>query len=178
MVTSLSRVRRRKDGTEKRERLVRNVALYMDDWLLVGPDKARLKSAARKLSAYLRDELKVEVKPWKVSSIDDEPIDIVGFVFRRDMTTVRPSIFIRARRTVIRANRTGGPAHPRQAARIVSYWGYFKPTATRGFCEENGVHGLVRRSRGMVSERAKKEVSDGEGSQLRAAGRVHALPAG
>lgn len=164
MVTSLRRTRRSRNGSERSERLVSNVALYMDDWLLVGPDKARLKSAARKLSAYLRSDLHVEVKPWKVSSIDDEPIDMVGFVFRRDRTTVRPSIFLRARRTVIRANRTGGPAHPRQAARIVSYWGYFKPTATRRFCEENGVNRLVRRSRGVVSNLAKKEVSHGEGA--------------
>lgn len=121
----------KKERRGKGVKLVSHVLTYMDDWLLVGRDKRNLKMAMRMLEQYVRENLGLEFKPWKVSSIDGEPIDMVGFVFRRDRTTIRASIFVRARRAYIRAAREMRPS-VHLAGRCVSYWGYFKHSDSRG----------------------------------------------
>lgn len=167
----LFRVRKgRRGNPDKREKLVDHVLTYMDDWLFVGHDKANVKSAVRKVVKYLENELHVTVKPWKVCRIDDEPVDMVGFVFRRDRTTIRPGIFLRARRAVMRANRAKCIT-PHIAARIVSYWGYFKVTATRGFRDANRLGALMAQCRRVISASARMKGAMGneQGIQLGAA---------
>lgn len=153
----LSRTRRsRRGGGESREKLVDHVLTYMDDWIFVGHDKANLKSAVRKVQQYLETRLHATIKRWKVCRIDCEPVDMVGFVFRRDRTTVRASIFRRARRAVIRATRLRGLT-PHQAARLVAYWGYFKVTSCRGFRDRYGLGALVSSCRRTVAAGARRE---------------------
>jgi hypothetical protein len=153
----LSRIRKgRRGGEETREKLCSHVLTYMDDWLLVGRDKANLKSAARKIARHLSDTLHVEVKGWKVCSIDAEPVDMCGFVFRRGRTTIRAGIFRRARRAVLRARR-GGPLTPHIAARIVSYWGYFKVTSCRAFRDRTGLGALVAECCRVISACARRK---------------------
>lgn len=153
---SLSRVRKGRRGRPStREALVDHVLTYMDDWLVMGHDKANLKSAVRKIARYLRDVLHVTVKPWKVCRVDREPVDMCGFVFRRDRTTIRAGIFRRARRAILRANRTRCLT-PHIAARIVSYWGYFKVTACRSFRDRHGLGALVATCRRVISASARE----------------------
>lgn len=152
----LCRVRKGRRGRpDVRESLVEHVLTYMDDWILLGHDKANLKSAARKVARYLRDVLHLTIKPWKVCRVDCEPIDMCGYVFRRDYTTIRAGIFRRARRAVIRAKRKRGMT-PHIAARIVSYWGYFKVAACRRFRDNHNLGALVAECRRVISASAKK----------------------
>jgi len=154
----LDRTRRGRRGRpDRRERLCDHVLTYMDDWLVVGHDKSALKMAVRRIAKYLRDNLHLTIKPWKVCRIDSEPIDVCGFVFRRDRTTIRPGIFRRARRAVIRARRTRGMT-PHVAARIVSYWGYFKATDCRRFRDRHSLGALVAECRRVISACARMEV--------------------
>lgn len=161
----LSRTRKGRRGrADTRESLCDHVLTYMDDWLVMGHDKANLKSAVRKIAKYLRDVLHVTIKPWKVCRVDCEPVDMCGFVFRRDRTTIRPGIFRRARCAVLRANRKRGMT-PHIAARIVSYWGYFKVTACRRFRDTHALGALVATCRRVISAMAKIGESHGEGLQ-------------
>ena len=165
----LSRTRKGRRGrADVRESLCDHVLTYMDDWLVMGHDKANLKSAVRKIIKYLKDVLHVTVKPWKVCRIDCEPVDMCGFVFRRDRTTIRAGIFRRARRAVLRANRKRGMT-PHIAARIVSYWGYFKVTACRRFRDETKLGALVAECRRVISASARNGGFHEEDLQLGAA---------
>ena len=109
----------------KRIKLAPHILTYMDDWVFIGRSKSDVKSAVRQTIAYIENELHLTVKPWKVCKIDAEPVDMVGWVFRRDRTSVRAAIFIRARRSFMRAAKQA-VIKPRLAARCISYWGYFK----------------------------------------------------
>ena len=172
----LQRIRKgRRGNPDKHEKLVDHVLTYMDDWFVCGHDKANLKSAIRKLERYLRDELELTLKPWKVRRIDAEPVDMVGYVFRRDRTTIRPGIFLRARRAIMRARRAKCLT-PHLAARVISYWGYFKVTATRGFRDKHGLGALVAECCRVVSACARKG-QHGENVQLGGAGTHRVLPA-
>lgn len=153
----LYRVRKgRRGNPDKREKMLDHVLTYMDDWILIGHDKANLKSAVRKIAKYLKEVLGLTIKPWKVCHIDCEPVDMVGYIFRRDKTTIRAGIFIRARRAIQRANRSRCIT-PHIAARIVSYWGYFKVTATRTFRDANRLGALVAECCRVISACARKE---------------------
>lgn len=162
----LSRERRsRRTGEVSRQKLVDHVLTYMDDWIFVARDKANLKSAVRKVERYLSKVLSATIKPWKVRRIDCEPVDMVGYVFRRDRTTIRPAIFLRARRAIMRANRSRCVL-PHQAARVIAYWGYFKVTACRGFRDKHRLGALVAECRRIVAACARREMRHAEGPQL------------
>ncbi|MBP3883623.1 MAG: hypothetical protein J6D54_01620 [Olsenella sp.] len=166
---SLFRVRKGRRGRpDKREKLVDHVLTYMDDWLLVGHDKANLKSAIRKVAKYLKSVLHVCIKPWKVCHLDCEPVDMCGYVFRRTRTTIRAGIFRRARRAIMRARRSRCVT-PHIAARIVSYWGYFKVTACRSFRDRHQLGALVAECRRVISASAKNGGFHGQDHQLGAA---------
>lgn len=174
---SLFRVRRGRRGRpDRREKLVAHVLTYMDDWFMCGRDKANLKSAVRKVDRFLRDELRLAIKPWKVCRIDCEPVDMVGFVFRRDRTTVRAGTFIRARRAFRRASRARDLS-PHVAARAIAYWGYFKSTDTRRFRDEIGLGAIVARCRRVMSACARKGATHGTHAEHHAATPLRLLPA-
>lgn len=111
-----------------RHPLVSHQLWYMDDILLMSPSKRDLRMAARSLERYLRAEFDLQIKPWKICRVgDEEPIDMVGFMVRPGRTTIRPSIFLRARRAMRRYQH-----HPTLpgARRVCAYWGWFKHTSS------------------------------------------------
>jgi hypothetical protein len=120
---SKERVNRRTGETATR-RLVTHLLFYMDDVLLLGRSKRDLSIAARRITAFAHDRLKLEMHPeWNIKHVGVEPIDMVGYVFRPGRTNIRTGIFLRAGRTFARFRR-----HPRNltlARRCVSYYGYF-----------------------------------------------------
>lgn len=153
---SLHRYRKSvRKAASAREPLCDHVLTYMDDWLLMGHNKSNLKMAVRKVEAYLRDVLHATIKPWKVCRVDGEPLDMCGFVFRRDRTTIRPGIFRRARRAILRANRSRVMT-PHAAARIVSYWGWFSVTSSRKVRDSLGIGAAFSRARRVLSAGARK----------------------
>lgn len=134
----------------KRVKLADHVLTYMDDWIFIGSRKADVKSAVRQVIKYLNDVLHLEVKPWKVCKIDDEPIDMVGFVFWRDHITIRASIFIRARRAFSRI-RKAKEIKLRQAQRCISYYGFFKWSSTKQFQQRIEMTKLFNRCKDRVA---------------------------
>lgn len=107
-------------------RTVSHCMIFMDDILLTGPSRKNLKTAARKMAEYIRAELGLTIKPaWQILRLEESPIDMMGFRVHKDGNiTVRPRIFLRARRMALRAIRHKGMSK-RQAKRALSYKGYF-----------------------------------------------------
>lgn len=140
----------RRTGVVTDKRLVDHVLFYMDDILLMGHDKRDLKMAARRLSKFVIDELHVELKPWKVCAVDREPLDMVGFVFYTYKTTIRPGIFLRARRAFMLAGRSEVIPLP-LARRCISYYGYLKHSCSKGVIEKYHAEDTFARCKDVVS---------------------------
>lgn len=98
--------------------------MYMDDTLLIGPNRKNLKMAARSLTKYAWNEFGLTVKPnWQICRLEDTPIDMMGYqIYANGKVSVRPRVFLRARRMFLRTDKTMAY---RQAQRILSYKGYF-----------------------------------------------------
>lgn len=131
--------------------LVSHQVWYADDAILMSRDKRDLRSAVRALERYMRDELGLRIHPWKVCRIgDEEPIDLAGFIVRPRRTTVRPSVFLRARRSVRRFERT--PTE-RRARQVTSYWGWLSNADCDGFVRRSGVVRAIIDASRMISAR-------------------------
>lgn len=146
-VLSLSKTRR-----GKRRRLVTHALFYMDDMLLMGRDARDLTMAARSLERHLRDKLGLRVHPdWHVQRIGRTPVDMVGYRFLPDRTTLRPALFLRARRAFARASRPDGMCRSR-AKRCASYWGWLYNSDSIHFRKTHRIDHTMRRARRYLSK--------------------------
>lgn len=157
--------------------LVVRVVTHMDDFGLLGRREADIKSATRKLARWMEKELHLTLKPGKETkflSVEEEHrrrkessparrgcpcLDMGGFRMRRTYTTVRKCIYLRARRTYLRAGkeaRRRGLMDIRRAYRIGAYYGYYKNTASRRAREKLNVDELTFLACCTVSQRSKR----------------------
>ena len=156
-----------KERRGRRRALVDHQVWYADDVWLFGDDKRDLKSAIRQLERYLLKEFGLALKSWKISRSDSpdrkvrdrrlkmaEPADIAGPVVDRDRITIRAETFLKARRSLLRLRRKPHDIH--LCRRFLSYWGWFKHTDSRTFCEQNGVYAAVARAKKVVSSYDRK----------------------
>lgn len=158
----LFKMRKTRRKGNVRVRLINHVLFYMDDFLLTGSSKKDLRKAMKMLIKYINDFLGLEVKPdWKVCKISDtEPIDMMGFVFRKDRTTIRAKIFLKTRRYFLQAKKLlkQGLAIPRLLAhRCVSGYGWYKHTDSytiRTKLDIDKIHSICNR---MISYYTKLE---------------------
>ena len=135
-----------KERRGKSVKLVHHALFFMDDLILIGSDRRNLKMAVRAMVEYVRRDLGLTIKPnWHIKCIDDEPIDMMGYVIHDDgHVTVRARIFLRARRAFLKAARRTmniGFAH-----RLMAYHGYFVHTATRSLREKLNVTKIKRKA--------------------------------
>lgn len=140
-------MRKTRRGTSRA--MVSHQVWYADDAILMSRDKRDLRSAVRSLERYMRNELGLAIHPWKVCRVsEDEPIDLAGFVVRPTRTTLRPSVFLRARRSVRRFEMT--PTE-RRARQVTSYWGWLSNSDCDGFARRSGVSRAIIDASRMVS---------------------------
>lgn len=156
----LFKVRRTKRDGNKRIRLINHVLFYMDDFLLTGSSKKDLRKGMKMLINYFYNSLGLEVKPdWKICKVSDaEPIDMMGFVFRKDRTTIRAKIFLKTRRNFIMAGRLiedGRPISPLLAYRCVSAYGWYKNTDSYMVRQKLDIDLIHRRCRKVISNHMK-----------------------
>lgn len=140
----------KRTGEVTSRRLIDHCLFYMDDVILMGHDKSDLKMAVRMLERYMREALKVEIKPWKICVIDKEPIDMIGYVFYSYKTTIRPGIFLRAMRAFRKAQKADC-INLHLAYRCISYYGYFANSDSRQVIERYHITDIVRECRDVVS---------------------------
>lgn len=131
----LFKIRRTKKNGNVRVRLINHVLFYMDDFLLTGTSKKDLTRGMKLLIKYINDFLGLEVKTdWKVCKLSHtEPIDMMGFVFRKDRTTIRAKIFLKTRRKYLKAQKTinkGLYISEKLAHQCISAYGWYKNTCS------------------------------------------------
>lgn len=144
-----------KERRGRRKRLVDCQIWHVDDFILISRDKRDLKSAVRRLEAYMRRDLGLELKPWKVARIgEDEPMTMSLFVVRPSHVELRPRTFLRGARAVRRYRRTGGV---KRARRAVSYAGLMRQADTELYVRRNGVRKVAHDAAREISAAARKE---------------------
>lgn len=147
-----------KERRGKRVRLINHQLWYMDDIILISRDKRNLRTGIRSLQRYLRKELGLTLKPWKISRISDqEPVDIAGYTIRPGRTTIRASIFLRARRAFRRFKKRSTLRAARQAT---AYWGWLVHANTRRFIHRHHVATLMRQARTLISTHERRGRAD------------------
>lgn len=160
-------------------RFVIRCGSYMDDLVLFGRRWADLQSAARQLTKWALSELGLTIKDrWTrvdfLSATEEHcrrrltgaargcpGLDMAGYVMHRTYTTIRPKIFLRARRQFLRAASDAssiGHIPSWRAFRLVSYNGYFTWTKSRKASVTLNVRKLFAASRLSIRIAAKKKV--------------------
>ena len=113
----------------KRLPMVTHMLCQMDDFIMTSSNRKNLKSAIRKVIRFAKEKLGLTIKPkWHIKSLDEEPVDMMGFVVHRNgKMTIRSRIFIRGRLMVLRYHRKR-KLTIEQARRLSSFKGFFKHT--------------------------------------------------
>ena len=158
----LFKIRKTKKNGDVRVRLINHVLFYMDDFLLTGSSKKDLKKAMRMLVKYIYDFLGLVVKSfWKVCKISDtEPIDMMGFVFRKGRTIIRAKIFLKTRRYFLKARKLlkkGLPIPEKLAYQCVSGYGWYKNTDSFKIRIKLGVDEIHEKCKRMISYYSKSK---------------------
>lgn len=152
----LFKIRKTKHNGNVRVRLINHVLFYMDDFLLTGSSKKDLRKAMKMLIKYMNKFLSLEAKPkWKVCKIcDSEPIDMMGFVFRKNRTTIRTKIFLKTRRYYLKARKLlkQGILIPELLAyRCISAYGWYKNTNSYHIRKKLEIDEIHNKCKEMVS---------------------------
>lgn len=107
---------------------------YVDDLVLLGPNKKKLHKARVAIEGYLNSiDLKLKGN-WQVFRVDyvdrqgkrkGKDIDFLGFRFYRDMTVLRKRTALRIGRRMKKIRKKGFLNY-KDACAVVSYWGWIK----------------------------------------------------
>src|SRR5690606_4749467 len=98
---------------------------YVDDLVLLGANKKKLRKARIAVEEYLKS-IKLELKGnWQVFRVNKHPIDFLGLKFYRDKTTLRKRNALRIKRR-IKKIQNKGYLNDKDASAVISYWGWIK----------------------------------------------------
>lgn len=137
----------------KRISLIRHCIVYMDDILLIGSRKRDVEMAVKKI-IQKADEMGLAIKDnWQVRSIDETPIDMMGFKIYRTHTEIRGRIFLRVRRSFRRARKN---ITLRIAKKCLSYYGYLKHTDSRKIQKKWKVNKIIKKCKGVIRRNESK----------------------
>ena len=120
------KIRKKRNGTIQRVRLISHLLFYMDDVAIFSPSKKDLKLCIKTLNRYLCVQLGLKIKNNKqLFKLDSRPIDMMGYRIYTDKTTIRKRIFKRANKMICkyRSPETNMPV--KDAKSIMAYKGYF-----------------------------------------------------
>lgn len=140
---------------------IKHALFYMDDLLLVGSNKRKLKKGVYEVIGLIEEKgLKVK-EGWHIRLCEyGRPIDIMGVRFSRKKETLRKRIFRRARRAIIRLARfvrKHAKASVRLARRVVSYNGWISRANCKKFAERVKLCELLKMAGKIINNQQLKE---------------------
>lgn len=135
---------------------VEHALFYMDDMLIVGHNRRKLRKAAQAIIRKIETK-GLSVKPnWQVHRCTaDRPIDIMGIRFSPKRQTLRKRIFRRARRSVLRLRRFmrhHAKASLKLARRVLSYNGWLTRTNCKRFTLRVGSPAVLRVAASIIRQ--------------------------
>ena len=134
-----------------------HMVMFMDDMLLMGPNRRKLKRLVSKTVNLVRDKLHMEIKPtWSIRKIDECGIDMMGYVVHANgKVTMRTRNFIHSRRLLMRMEH--GRFGVRSAQRLVSYKGFFTNSDSSKAFRKYEAERRFKRAQRMLARKARAE---------------------
>lgn len=109
---------------------------YVDDLVLLGPNKKKLHKARIAVETYL-NSIGLNLKGnWQVFKVNSRAIDFLGIRFFRDKTILRKRNALRIKRRMKRI-RNKGYLNEKDASAIISYWGWIRRSNSYHFYHKN-----------------------------------------
>lgn len=129
---------------------------YMDDIVLFHKNKKELHHCKREIDNFLKNE-KLELKGnWQVFKTDSRPLDFVGYRFYRGYTTLRRNNFLRIRRRIKKIYKKK-VINEKDAAAVISYYGWIKNSNSRWFYKEQFKKYInIKKCKGVISDANRK----------------------
>lgn len=128
---------------------------YVDDLVLLGPNKKKLHIVRKEVEKHLNGiGLKLK-KNWQVFKVEKRAIDFLGFRFYRDKTILRKRNALRIKR---RMKKIAEKSHLNysDACAVVSYWGWIKRSDSYNFYHKHVTpHVTIKKARKVVSHYGK-----------------------
>lgn len=139
---------------------------YMDDMVILGPNKKKLHKMREAISDYLENELNLQMKAnWQVFRFDyitkdgshkGRFLDFMGFRFYREKTTMRRSIMLRCSRKAKRIS-IKSKSTIYDLKQFLSYLGWINSTNSYKFFQNNiKPYVSIRKVRKRISNHGKK----------------------
>lgn len=98
---------------------------YVDDLVILGPNKKKLHKIRKEIDAYL-DKIHLTMKGnWQVFPVRSRAIDFLGLKFYASKTTLRKRNYLRIRRRFNKIAKKPSLSYS-DACAVVSYWGWLK----------------------------------------------------
>jgi len=129
---------------------------YVDDLVLLGPNKKKLHKARIAIAEYLAS-INLKLKDnWQVFKVNSRAIDFLGFRFFRNKTILRKRNALRIRRRIVKIKKKG-KLNYKDACAVISYWGWIKRSNSYNFYNKY-VKSIIsiRKAKKVVSEHAKQ----------------------
>ena len=140
---------------------------YMDDLVLFGRNKKELHRSIRSIAEFLeKEDLKLK-ENWQLFKLDKRALDVMGFRFYRNKTTLRKSLMLRISRKAAKIHKKG-VATPKDAASMLSYMGWIKHSDTRSFHNHRVKKRIsIKVLKKIVSGFSKGEIKKNENCRVR-----------
>ena len=104
---------------------IKHYVRYVDDLVLLGPNKKKLHRAKGAIAIYL-GTIGLELKDdWQVFKANSRAIDFLGFRFFRSKTILRKRNALRIRRRFRKISKKDELRY-KDACAVISYWGWIK----------------------------------------------------
>ncbi len=145
---------------------------YMDDMVILGPNKRELHKMKDAVERYLRDEMNLKLKRnWQVYRFDyvkrdgtriGRDIDFMGFRFFSDKTTMRKRALKKCRRKAAKIGRAESNPNAYESMQMISHMAQLTATDTYGYYARY-IKGKVnvRQMRKTISRWSKRRNEDG-----------------
>lgn len=129
---------------------------YVDDMVIFGPNKKKLHKMRKDIEDHLNQEGLQLKSNYQVKRLDKEFLDMLGFRFYRNKTTLRRSIMLRITRKARKISKNQRTSY-KMAAGMLSYMGWFKCTDT-WHCYKNHVEPYIDKEKlkAVVRERSRR----------------------
>jgi hypothetical protein len=129
---------------------------YVDDLVLLGPNKKKLHKAHIAIAEYLAS-INLKLKDnWQLFKVNSRAIDFLGFRFFRNKTILRKRNALRIRRRIVKIKKKV-KLNYKDACAVISYWGWIKRSNSYNFYNKY-VKSIIsiRKAKKVVSKHAKQ----------------------
>lgn len=152
-------IRKKRNGTQERIRLIRFQLFYMDDIILFSPNKKYLKKCVKMFIKYLGDELGLDVKEsHQLFPLDSRPIDMMGYRIYTYKTTVRKRIFKKANPIVSKYKKKKKKMSIEVARAFMSYKGFFDNSNSIKYKRKTKFSRVFKKAREVIRREARGNV--------------------